>query len=98
MELVPTRATRRMNITTGAMSWRLRKAKGINKEALDPTFTNCSYGNHNSAKNIGYLILKQRVLPTRCVFSLLNTHSKKDRHGAVLFVFWLCLAFLLGEG
>ena len=36
MELVPTRAMRRMNITTGAMSWRLRKAKDINKEALDP--------------------------------------------------------------
>ena len=70
MELVPTRATRRMNITTGAMSWRLRKAKDINKEALDPTFTNCSYGNHNSAKITGYIKNQAKGAPHLMRFSL----------------------------
>mgnify|MGYP006879776873 CR=1 FL=1 len=46
------------------------------------SFTNCSHQAHNSVKIIGYCIIKQRVLPTRCVFSLLKHTAKTPRRAA----------------
>lgn len=50
------------------------------------SFTNCSHQTHNSVKIIGYCIIKQRVLPTRCIFSLLKHTQQKGPPLAVLFV------------
>lgn len=50
------------------------------------SFTNCSQETHNSVKIIGYCIIKQRVLPTRCIFSLLKHTQQKGPPSAVLFV------------
>ena len=50
------------------------------------TFTNCSHQTHNSAKILGYLIIKQRVLPNPMRFLPPNTHSKKGRREAALLV------------
>ena len=50
------------------------------------SFTNCSHQTHNSVKIIGYCIIKQRVLPTRCIFSLLKHTQQKGPPSAVLFV------------
>ena len=50
------------------------------------SFTNCSQETHNSVKIIGYCIIKQRVLPTRCIFSLLKHTQQKRPPPAVFFV------------
>ena len=50
------------------------------------TFTNCSHQTHNSAKILGYLIIKQRVLPNPMRFLPPNTHSKKGRREAAVLV------------
>lgn len=56
------------------------------KGAFFQTFTNCSHQTHNSAKILGYLIIKQRVLPNPMRFLPPNTHSKKGRREAALLV------------
>ena len=56
------------------------------KGSFFQTFTNCSHQTHNSAKILGYLIIKQRVLPNPMRFLPPNTHSKKGRREAALLV------------
>lgn len=56
------------------------------KGAFFQTFTNCSHQTHNSAIILGYLIIKQRVLPNPMRFLPPNTHSKKGRREAALLV------------
>ena len=56
------------------------------KGAFFQTFTNCSHQTHNSAKILGYLIIKQRVLPNPMRFLPPNTHSNRGRREAALLV------------
>ena len=58
------------------------------KGAFFQTFTNCSHQTHNSAKILGYLIIKQRVLPNPMRFLPPNTQQEGPPRGGPSCVIW----------
>ena len=58
------------------------------KGSFFQTFTNCSHQTHNSAKILGYLIIKQRVLPNPMRFLPPNTQQEGPPRGGPSCVIW----------